>query len=371
MQTRTIQVIDARDALRAVTPAAEALRAGRLVAFPTETVYGIGAIATQAEAFESLKELKQRPTAPFSLHLGEPAEVDRYLREIPPAARRLMAKAWPGPVTILLPTGGSLADPTLGAVVHDRLAPQGVIGLRCPDHPVCHALLTQVGEPVVASSANLAGRRPPLDAGSVLSQLQDRIDVLVDGGPTRFSEASTIVSFDEAGELKILRPGVYDERMIRRMLARIVLFVCSGNTCRSPMAAALATKLLADKFHCRERDLSKHGMEIISAGTMGLEGMVATPEAVVAAAELGAEVGEHRSRKLTSELIQQADVVFCMSRSHLSDVTRMLPSASSKTHLLDESGDISDPIGAGSEVYAKVAGRMEECLRKRMKENLL
>jgi protein-tyrosine phosphatase len=370
MQTRIIQISEEQDVARAVKPAADALRAGGLVAFPTETVYGVGAVATQAKAFEALRELKQRPAAPFSLHLAEAAEVERYVRDIPQAARRLMAKAWPGPVTILLPTGGKLADEKLDKAVYDRLAPEGMIGLRCPDHPVCRQLLLQVGEPVVASSANLAGKRPPLDADGVLKQLKDRIDVLVDAGPTRYSEASTIVSFDK-GQLKIIRPGVYDERMIRRMTARLLLFVCSGNTCRSPMAAALAAKLLAEELHCRVKNLPEHGIEIVSAGTLGLEGMPATLEAVEAAAGLGGEVGTHRSRKLTSELIQAADMVFCMSRSHVAEVKRMVSSASSKTHLLDESGDISDPIGAGPDAYVQVAGRIESCLRKKMKEDLL
>jgi tRNA threonylcarbamoyl adenosine modification protein (Sua5/YciO/YrdC/YwlC family) len=347
------------------------MRAGALVAFPTETVYGVGVVATDKGAFERLRELKARPAAPFGLHMGRPEDVNRYVAEIPPQARMLMTKAWPGPVTILLPGAGSFPDPQLSdPALYGRICPEGLIGLRCVENSAGAALLTGVALPVVASSANLAGHRPPTSAQDVLAQLDGRIDLLVDAGPTRYNAASTIVSFASGG-LRVVRTGVYDERMIHHMATRTILFVCSGNTCRSPMAAGLAEKMLAQREGCRIADLPGRFIQVLSAGTLGLEGVGATEEAMAAAADLGSDIREHLSRKLTSELIQSADVVFCMSRGHLAEVVRMAPSAAGKAFLLDPEGDISDPIGGDAQTYAQVAGRIAECLRVRMKEKWL
>jgi protein-tyrosine phosphatase len=245
-----------------------------------------------------------------------------------------------------------------------------VIGLRCVDHPAGAALLTGAGLPVVASSANLAGHRPPTSAQEVLEQLDGRIDLLIDAGSTRYSAGSTIVSF-EFGGMRVVRAGVYDERMIRRMATRTILFVCSGNTCRSPMAAGLAERMLAEREGCRVADLPDRFIQVLSAGTLGLEGVRATEEAVAAAAGLNCDIRGHLSRKLTSELIHSADMVFCMSRGHVAEVVKMAPSAAGKVHLLDPGSDISDPIGGDAQTYAQVAGRIAECLRVRMKENWL
>lgn len=371
MRTEVLQVGATEDVTSAVAPALLALRAGGLVAFPTETVYGVGVVATDEKAFDCLRELKDRPAAPFGVHIGRPADVSRYVADIPPQARMLITKAWPGPVTILLPSAGSFPDAQLAdPALYGRICPEGVIGLRCVDHPAGAALLTGAGLPVVASSANLAGHRPPTSAQEVLEQLDGRIDLLIDAGATRYSLASTIVSF-EFGGMRVVRPGVYDERMIRRMATRTILFVCSGNTCRSPMAAGLAERMLAEREGCRVADLPDRYIQVLSAGTLGLEGVPATDEAVAAAAGLQCNIRGHLSRKLTGELIHSADVVFCMSKDHVDEVVRMAPPAAGKVHLLDPGSDISDPIGGDAEMYARVAGKIAECLRVRMKENWL
>ena len=371
MRTQVLQISEAHEVASAVAPAIEVLRGGGLVAFPTETVYGVGVVATDKDAFERLRELKDRPAAPFGLHMGRSEDVNRYVADIPPQARMLMAKAWPGPVTILLPGEGRFPDPQLSdPALYGRICPESVIGLRCVDHAAGAALLKGVGLPVVASSANLAGHRPPTSAQDVLAQLDGRIDLLIDAGPTRYNVASTIVSF-EFGGLRVVRTGVYDERMIHRMATRTILFVCSGNTCRSPMAAGLAEKMLSEREGCRIADLPGRFIQVLSAGTLGLEGVPATEEAVAAVAALGCDIRGHLSRKLTSELIQGADVVFCMSRGHLAEVVRMAPSAAGKVFLLDSESDISDPIGGDAQTYAQVAGRIAKCLQVRMKEKWL
>jgi L-threonylcarbamoyladenylate synthase len=113
MSTRVIRVGKDADAAAAAAQGAAALKRGLLVAFPTETVYGLAAVATNEKAMERLRELKNRPARPFSVHLGRPEDARRYVKDLSPAARRLMAKAWPGPLSLVVPVGGRLASPRL------------------------------------------------------------------------------------------------------------------------------------------------------------------------------------------------------------------------------------------------------------------
>ena len=354
-----------------VVEAAEALTGGKLVVIPTETVYGLAASAGSARGFRRLRAAKDRPSSPFSVHIASPADAARYVLRIPLRARGLMAKAWPGPVTMLLATGGRAGqDSPLDKTVYNRIVRSGVVGLRCPSTPSTRAILAAVDAPIVAASANLAGNAPATDAESGAAALAGRVDLIVDAGPTPHREASTIVAFD-GEEPQIVRAGVYSETDIRRMAALSILFVCTGNTCRSPMAAGLARKLLAERMDVAEKDLGKFGVSVSSAGVFTFVSTPASDEAVSAVSELGGDIRKHRSRKLTNELINQADLIFCMARSHAADVTRRVSGTVGKTFLLDPDGDIADPIGGSREVYLSVARRIEQCLRQRMKENWL
>ena len=355
MATKVIHVKTARDVAAAAKAGARALRAGKLVAFPTETVYGIAAEAKNEEALARLRELKDRPKRPFSVHLARPQDAKRYVREMPAAARQIIAKAWPGPVTLLLATGGRLADARLQrAGLYERLCADGVIGLRCPDDPVAGAMLAAVGGPVVAPSANLAGRRPPRSGPEVLDSLDGRIDLLIDRGPTRYGTNSTILRFS-GDNWRIARKGVYDARAIRRFARRTLLFVCTGNTCRSPIAMGLAKQLAAHRLSCAVGELRGKGVEIVSAGVCAFDGGRPTPEAVGAARRLGADIARHRSRKLTIELINRADVIFCMTDGHVASVGRLVPSAADKVQRLSKRAGIADPIGGGEDVYHDTA----------------
>ena len=355
----------------ALGPAVRAMRAGRLVVFPTETVYGVGVVATDARAVERLRKLKERPRAAFTVHIARPEDAFRYVKDPPVRARALMAKAWPGPVTVLLPVGGRFADPALRSkALYRRMVQDDVVGLRCPADPVAQALLAAVGKPVLAASANLAGQPAPGTAGDALEQLDGRVNVVIDAGRTRYRQASTIVAF-EGEQYRLVRAGVYDAAAVERLMRRRVLFVCTGNTCRSPLAAALARKLLAERMGLAVDELCDYGQEVVSAGVSAFAGGRATPEAVAAAERFGASLEGHRSRKLTNELIKSADLIFCMTERHVAEVTRRVPSAAARTFLLDAAGDIADPIGGDVETYCQIAGRIVKALRRRMKENLL
>jgi len=364
MGTRVVQVRSGREE-QAATEGAEAISAGRLVAFATETVYGIAALTSNLEAMERLRELKDRPSRPFSVHIARPQDACRYVRRIPPPAERLMRKAWPGPLTLVLPVGKRLADASLHRLgVYRQLCWEGQIGLRCPDWAVTQSMLEKVSAPVVAPSANRAGAPSPRTGREVLEALDGQIDLLIDSGPTRYGTDSTIVRCD-GEDWQVLRKGVYDTAAIRRLLRQRWLFACTGNTCRSPIAAGLARKMIAECLKCTVQELPARGFDVVSAGVFAADGLPPSPEAVRAVRRHGVDISRHRSRKLTDELIRSADLVLCMAQDHVAEVRRRVPTALARTRRLDPCGDISDPIGAGAGGYGSTADRIA-CLLKEL-----
>ena len=377
MKTNVLKPKTVEDASRVAREAAAAVQAGKLVGFATETVYGIAALATNADTMARLRELKARPERPFSVHVARPENVFLYVAKdhVSDTARRLIRKAMPGPITLLLPVGKKLADPRFhSAQLHKRLVVEAggghVIGIRCPDQPLAQEMLAAIDGPVVAPSANLAGQPSPRTASDVLESLEGKIDLLIDSGPTRYGKDSTILDFS-VEPWKIVREGVYDARTIRRFMARTYMFICTGNTCRSPMAAGLAREMLAARLGTTAAKLPQQGVHVISAGIYGGDGAPATPEAVFAAGELGADISGHRSQKLTNQLIRDADMVFCMTDFHVEQVLAVEPKAGGKVVRLSDEGEIADPIGGGREVYRRTARQIEAALRQRLEEGLL
>ncbi|HAM41522.1 MAG TPA: threonylcarbamoyl-AMP synthase [Candidatus Omnitrophica bacterium] len=181
-----------------IAEAARRLCAGGLVAFPTETVYGLGADATNPQAIARLNQVKGRPPEkPYSLHLYDAAQVLQFVDDIPPAAERLMKRFWPGPLTIVMPSKGG-----------------GTVGFRLPSHPVALAFLRCCARAVVAPSANRSGSPPPTDGKEVAEALQGSYDYLLDAGPTPLGRESTVVSV-VGGTLTVLRDGAIPEAVLR------------------------------------------------------------------------------------------------------------------------------------------------------------
>ena len=211
---------DSRGSKDSIARAAEILRAGGIVAFPTETVYGLGANALDAAAVAKIFEAKQRPSwDPLIVHVAETAAVSQIAEHIPDNARRLMDVFWPGPLTLLLPK-----HPRVPEIVTAGL-PR--VGVRMPAHPVAHALLLAAAVPLAAPSANLFGRTSPTRADHVAEDLDGRIDAILDGGETTHGVESTVVAVREDGCL-VYRPGVITLEQIRAVCVGDVSLQTAG-----------------------------------------------------------------------------------------------------------------------------------------------
>ncbi len=175
-----------------IAQAAERLRAGAVIAFPTDTLYGVGARAADSAAVARLYQVKRRPsTQPMVWLVTEWAQVERFAI-VSAAAKEMMKRFWPGPLTLVLPALEPITTPT--------------IAVRAPEHAVAQTLLRALGEPIASSSANPAGQPPPVDADQVIAGLGGDLELVLDGGPCRIGQPSTILDLSGATP-RILREG--------------------------------------------------------------------------------------------------------------------------------------------------------------------
>jgi tRNA threonylcarbamoyl adenosine modification protein (Sua5/YciO/YrdC/YwlC family) len=320
------------------------LATGALVAFPTETVYGIAAARDDADAVRRLREVKGRPEdKPLTVHVADPADIATLTGTLDAAAARLVARLLPGPVTLVLPD------------------PEGSpTGFRLPDHEIARAFLRAADTTVVATSANRSGEPALTDGPDVEAAFDGRIDAILSAGPTRCRDASTVVRAMD-GRVEILREGAVPESRVREAACLTILMVCTGNICRSPMAEGILRHLLAERLDCPEGDLVEKGVRIISAGTAGIEGNPATPPAVAAAAKWGADISDHAARPLTPGLITDSDVLVTAARSHEEVILSFTPEAFGKIRPLRRDGtDVMDPYGRSPALYRRVAVEIRE-----------
>lgn len=193
--------------------AARQIRAGRLVAFPTETVYGIGANALDPAAVERIYEAKGRPhTSPLIVHVSGIEMARSLVREWPARAQQLAEHFWPGPLTLVLPKSDCIPDLVTAGL--------STVGLRMPDHPVALALIHAAQVPIAAPSANRFSELSPTTADHVRESLADRIAIVLDAGPTRVGIESTVLSL-AAPQAVLLRPGMISQTQIEQIIGPI------------------------------------------------------------------------------------------------------------------------------------------------------
>ena len=196
-----------------ISAAADILRQGGLVGIPTETVYGLGANALDAEAVNKIFEAKGRPQDnPLIIHIPGPQWLPRYCEDVPPLAYTLARKFWPGPLTMILKRKPIVPDATTAGL--------DTVGVRCPDHQVTLSIIREAGVPVAAPSANTSGRPSPTTAQHMMEDMNGKIDAIVDGGPCSVGVESTIIDLT-CEPPRLLRPGGITLEQLRSVLGTV------------------------------------------------------------------------------------------------------------------------------------------------------
>lgn len=322
--------IDAGAPAAAIASALAALERGELVAVPSETLYMLVARADRAGAAERLAVLAGEPAARLV------ASVES-LPKPAPAVRRLAARYWPGPLVLALP---------------ERW--------RAPAHPCATALLSAAPFPLLA-----------VEVGSDPEQLAQRfagqLACILDAGPSRLAEPAAVLELG-AGKLRLVRAGLFELDALRATAGLRLGFVCTGNTCRSPMAEGLARALLAERVGVAPAKLGELGYSVQSMGVYANPGDPASEHALATLAARGIDLSEHRAHVALPDVVARLDRVYALTRSHLQALRQSLPPGKDRhCTLLDPDGrDISDPIGGPRSAYEQTAAQIERALRARL-----
>ncbi|MCM8780553.1 MAG: L-threonylcarbamoyladenylate synthase [Candidatus Omnitrophica bacterium] len=328
--------------------AAEIIKNGGLVIIPTETVYGIAANMLNTDAIERLFQIKSRPKhKPFTLHIYKKESVEEFAQDIPVSGYKLMDRFWPGPLTLIFKSKKGPAN----------------IGIRLPDDEIAFKVIARAQVPVVCPSANISGKPPPKNFSEAIADFNGLVDFAIDAGQTRLGKESTLVDLTKAS-VQILRESAIERKDIEEIVnKKILLFVCTGNSCRSVMAKALLEKKLKEK--------NRQDVEVLSAGIMMLAGLGATPETKGLLEREGLDVSSHFSQKVTAPMIGKSDIILVMEKFQEDRIVELMPQAKNRVFLLkefakirDNNLDIPDPIGKPLAFYESVFTVIKEAIEK-------
>ena len=365
--TRIIDWRRAEDPRDVVHQAVQELTEGRLLVVPTDTCYVALASALIPRAVRALDAWTEREGHQLSLVPRSAEEVLDFLPQISRGSHRLARKVWPGPLVIEHARGsgaGSLLDCIPSESLKVFLPETHQVRLWLPGNEILSYILRLHSGPLVVGlpkSADRAGGRAGvkrvdderMEVVTHVGQLAVDPEVLaIDAGPIEGIGTPTVVRIDGSHGV-VISEGVIAKEQLQALSQLLVLVVCTGNTCRSPMAAALIQKKLLERFGGKSESVP---VVVASAGVSAFGGDAASPGARQAIRDYGLQLESHRSTQLHSYLVEQADLILVMGNRHRSVIGSQWPEHLKKVHLMaTDGGDISDPFGGSLELYQQCA----------------
>ncbi len=300
------------------------------------------------------------PTALPAVVLGEDAIIADWVPGLRGEGLRVFRKLGPGPMTLHAET--ATPPPGLSAAAQSTVLRDGRLAVRIPAHPI-FAELHAFGEPLIAVPIENA-----VDAATTARIVGEAAAAIVDGGETKFGRTPSIVQTNGRRCQLTHVGGLLGEELAEFARCRI-LFVCTGNTCRSPLAKGICERMLADRLGCEPAELARHGFSIYSAGLAAYNGSPASSEAVVVANEFRADLSMHLSAMVTAELLLWADFIFAMTAGHLYSLQGIPLDTMPRPRMLSpRHEDITDPIGGSMLEYRTCARQIADCLAEHLEE---
>ncbi len=334
-----------------IKQAALSLREGKIVALPTETVYGLGAVCDNQQAVNRLYQIKKRPTnKPFTICVPDKTTAKKHFAVMPPFGYRILDEFWPGPLTIIFYAPGG----------------EKKIGIRIPSHKLVLAVLKELGASVCLPSANISGEKNSLSAEEVEQIFGDSVDLIIDAGKSELKVPSTVVDLTYH-PFKVLREGRISAKDLMMVFFRKrIVFVCTGNTCRSPLAEYMLKRRLSEIFPYLEARY-----DIVSRGIISLGAQPAHYEiSRILKEKEGIDPSSHISTKLDKDMILSSDIFIVMEEMHKDYIIKTEPTAESRIFPLrkflpsEYSQDIIDPISKPVEVYEKVYFLLDQAINE-------
>ncbi len=353
---RLISIETEADLASAVDEAVKVLLSGGVVGLPGSTSYSAAMLASSSGSLESIKQGNRG----LLLAIQDESQVQDIAPDLPIRLRRLLDRCWPGPLIARVPTQDG-AFQSLVKEVRDALADGGLVPVTAPDDPAVMSVMSKLGEPLVLTS-DVGDAGQLTTAAEFMDAFQDA-ELVLDTGSVPYQAPASVVEVSES-DFQIVSAGILSEQAIHVSACRIYLFVCTGNTCRSPLAEGLFRNLLAERLQCSPDKLFDLGYLVQSAGLAAASGSPASRESVEILLKRDIDISGHVSQPLSEQLLEASDSIFTMTNGHRDAILRFRADLGPKVQVLRRTGeDVVDPIGGGMAEYERCEREIEESLR--------